>query len=78
MFTPQGKPFSGDIDLSKAVWRKSSKAKGVQGPAVEVAFVGEWVALRESKPESPILIFNRDEWRAFVAGAKLHEFDTKE
>jgi len=41
-----------------------------------VAFVDEAIAVRDSKDTSgPVLVFTRDEWDAFVAGAKDGEFD---
>lgn len=37
---------------------------------------GDEIALRDSKlPDSPVLTYTRDEWRAFVAGVKDGEFD---
>ncbi|MCA2183190.1 DUF397 domain-containing protein [Nonomuraea glycinis] len=65
----------GNPDLSRAAWRKSSKSGG-NGQCTEVAFVGDQVAVRDSKDRTgPVLIFTADEWRAFVGGAKLGEFD---
>ena len=43
---------------------------------VEVAFVEEAIAVRDSKnPTGPALIFTAAEWDAFVGGAKDGEFD---
>jgi hypothetical protein len=43
---------------------------------VEVAFVQEAIAVRDSKnPAGPALIFTAAEWDAFVGGAKDGEFD---
>lgn len=47
---------------------------------VEVAVASDRVLIRDSKVArspfaSPILTFNPDEWRAFVAGVKAGEFD---
>lgn len=65
-------------DLSQAVWQRSSADSG-RGPAVEVAFVGDLVAVREEPapggPVGPVLIFTPEEWDAFVGGAKDGEFD---
>jgi hypothetical protein len=34
------------------------------------------VAVRHSRrPEAEVLLFNRDEWSAFVRGVQNHEFD---
>lgn len=65
-----------DLDLSTAQWRKSTRSGGNTDMCVEVAFVGEAIAVRDSKDTAgPVLVFNRGEWDAFVAGAKVGEFD---
>ncbi|MGH3907395.1 MAG: DUF397 domain-containing protein [Pseudonocardiaceae bacterium] len=62
------------IDLSQAVWRTSSRSSG-NGQCVEVAFVGNWIALRDSKhPTGHVLFFTPGEWDAFVAGVEDGEF----
>lgn len=46
------------------------------GPCVEVANLGNAVAVRDSKdPDGPALIFTPGEWAAFLQGAKAGEFD---
>jgi len=63
------------IDLSRAQWINST-GRGPQGNRVEVAFVDEAIAVRDSKnPDGPALIFTSAEWDAFVGGAKDGEFD---
>jgi hypothetical protein len=63
-------------NLAGAVWRKSSRSDNNGGACVEVADLGDCVAVRDSKnPDGPVLIFTRDEWAAFVGGAKGGEFD---
>jgi len=64
------------VDLSGAVWHKSTRSGPNCDNCVEVAFVGGAIAVRDSKnPVGPALIFTPDEWDAFVAGAKDGEFD---
>ena len=56
------------MDLSDAQWRKSSRSGGGgDGNCVEVAFVSEDVAVRDSKdPGGPALAFPADSWRRFL------------
>lgn len=62
-------------DLAAANWRKSSRS-GAAGHCVEVAFVGEATAVRDSKDRTgATLFFTPDEWSAFLEGAKHGEFD---
>jgi Domain of unknown function (DUF397) len=64
------------VDLSRAVWRSSSVEDGSADNCVQVAFVDEAILLRDARhPDGPVLVFNQDEWDAFVAGAKDGEFD---
>ncbi|TWF94722.1 DUF397 domain-containing protein [Saccharopolyspora dendranthemae] len=57
------------MDLSDAQWRKSSRSGGGgDGNCVEVAFVSEAVAVRDSKdPDGPALAFPADSWRRFLS-----------
>jgi len=61
---------------SKMTWRKSSYS-GANGNCVEFAVAdGNLVAVRNSRfPDGEVLLFNRDELGAFLAGAKDGEFD---
>ena len=65
------------MDLSSAMWRKSSYSGGNGGGCVEVARnLPGVVAVRDSKdPDGAKLIFTPDEWRAFAAGIRGGEFD---
>ena len=67
------------LDLSRAVWRKSTRS-GNGGNCVEVAddLAAEYgvVLVRDSKNRTgPTLRFTATEWAAFVSGVKTGEFD---
>jgi hypothetical protein len=64
------------VDLERADWRKSTRSGPFTDNCVEVAFVGDTIAVRDSKqPSGPVLLFTPAEWDAFVDGAKDGEFD---
>ena len=64
------------VDLSQAIWRKSSASGPYSDNCVEVAFIDDAIAVRDSKhPDGPVLLFTQAEWDAFVGGAKDGEFD---
>lgn len=61
-------------ELARAQWRTSTRSGGNE--CVEVAFLGDVVAVRDSKHrEGAVLCFTHAEWAAFVGGAKDGEFD---
>ena len=65
-------------DLGGAAWRKSSRSNGTgtNGSCVEVAFLTDRVAVRDSKDRAgPLLVFTQAEWHAFLSGARAGEFD---
>ena len=72
----EGETKGFDVDLTGAVWQKSTRSGPNCDNCVEVAFVPGAVAVRDSKnPSGPALLFTIDEWDAFVGGAKDGEFD---
>ncbi len=55
-----------ELDLSRAQWRKSSYS-GNSGNCVEVADLGQAVAIRDSKdPAGAVLVIAREEWQGFI------------
>lgn len=44
---------------------------------VEIAMAGDVIGIRDSKDHGrgPVLAFTRDEWAAFLGGARKGEFD---
>ena len=64
------------MDLADARWRKSSYS-GSESDCVEVAFVGDEVATRDSKnPDGPALVFTRAEWATFLNALRTDHLDT--
>ncbi|WP_440065578.1 DUF397 domain-containing protein [Streptosporangium sp. OZ121] len=63
-------------DLSGARWRKSSLSG--DGPScVEMAFVGNDVAVRDTKDrDGGTLVFHRNEWTAFISDIKNGGYDS--
>jgi Domain of unknown function (DUF397) len=62
------------VDLSRIKWHKSTYS--VSDGCVEVAFVADLIAVRNSKDAGgPTLIFTTHEWEAFLAGVRGGEFD---
>lgn len=55
-------------------WIKPAKCTD-QDSCVEIAFTKELVAVRNSDVPAEIIWFTRDEWDAFLAGARLGEFN---
>lgn len=55
-------------DLSRPVWRKSSRSDNNGGACVEMAELPTGVAVRDSKDAAgPTLRFDADSWTAFTA-----------
>ncbi|KWX03387.1 regulator [Carbonactinospora thermoautotrophica] len=71
----QRNPGAAKPDLNRAVWRKSTHS-GSDIDCVEVADLGEVIAVRDSKnPSGPHLMFTFREWTAFLSGVRGGEFD---
>lgn len=66
-------------DLSRVVWRKSSRSplNGGSEQCVEVAALGDGrIAVRDSKqPEGAVLFLARTELAAWISGVKAGDFD---
>ena len=62
-------------DQARIQWRKSSLS--TTNGCVEVAFVGDRIAVRDSKQQGrgPVLEFTATEWAAFLGGVRGGEFD---
>jgi Domain of unknown function (DUF397) len=62
-------------DQASIQWRKSTLS--TTNGCVEVAVVGDRVAVRDSKQRGrgPVLEFTATEWAAFLAGVRGGEFD---
>ncbi|MBD2893425.1 hypothetical protein amrb99_23460 [Actinomadura sp. RB99] len=59
------------IDMTGAVWRKSSYTTSNGGDCVELASVPGMVAVRDSKdPDGPRLVFNRHVFASFLTSVK--------
>jgi predicted secreted Zn-dependent protease len=61
-------------DPGHLTWRVSSKCES--GACVKVAGDGDYVFVANTDmPDGPISRYTRAEWRQFLAGVKLGEFD---
>jgi hypothetical protein len=61
------------VDFSSADWQKSGRSQ--TNGCVEVAFVDNQVAVRDSKHrEGPVLVFTPVEWEAFLGGVSDGQF----
>ena len=66
---PSRESAAGDLD-----WRVSRTCDN--GQCIKVARAGEFVVIgNTAKPEGPASEFTVDEWRHFLVGVKLGDFD---
>ncbi|MFC5749969.1 DUF397 domain-containing protein [Actinomadura rugatobispora] len=64
------------IDLSHAVWRKSSRSSPAGENCVEIAGLVGLRAVRDSKePDGGVLAFDAAAWNSLIARIKRGEFD---
>ncbi len=66
--------MSASPDFTNADWHKSNTSEG--GACVEVAHVDGFFGVRDTKDagKGPTLIFNEQEWTAFLKGVANQEF----
>jgi hypothetical protein len=58
--------------MDGVIWKKSRRSGPNGGDCVEVADLRDSIGVRDSKDAAgPVLRFDRDAWRSFVAG--LHD-----
>lgn len=67
-------------ELAEITWRVSSRSSSSGGGnCVEAGPLGDAtgrVALRHSHhPDGTVIVYTADEWQAFTAGVRDHEFD---
>jgi Domain of unknown function (DUF397) len=64
------------MDLTNAIWRKSSYSSGNGGQCVEVAAnLPGVIAVRDSKnPDGPALVIKPETFAAFIAGIRAGDF----
>jgi hypothetical protein len=64
------------IEFKDSDFRTSSLSGGDAGTCVEVACREDIVAVRNSlRPGAGTVLFTAAEWKAFIGGVKLGEFD---
>lgn len=65
------------MDVTGALWRKSSYSNGSGGDCVELANLDSGhCAVRDSKdPAGPVLTFTPAHWSAFTSAVRSSDFD---
>ncbi len=73
MTSETGRPSP--AELTDASWFKA-QASSANGGCLEVAFVRDWVALRDNEdPQNPPFVVTQHVWSCWLDGAKNGEFD---
>jgi hypothetical protein len=63
-------------DASQVRWRKSSRSTPTGSDCVEVAVLGDAIAVRDSKdPDGPMLLLGRTAWREVARSVMKDELD---
>ena len=63
--------------LAQARWRRSSACDNSSGSCLEVTFLGDAILTRDSKdPQATVQAYTRDEWTAFITGARPRTYTT--
>jgi Domain of unknown function (DUF397) len=61
------------MDMSSAVWRKSSYSGANGGNCIEIAAAARTVVVRDSKePDGPVLAFGPNVWQRFADHVKAY------
>jgi hypothetical protein len=70
---------AGSIDLSGALWRKSTRSSSEGQNCVEVTMdLPGFVAIRDSKyPDGPAFAVSRREWITFITSVKAGALTTR-
>jgi hypothetical protein len=65
------------VELTSAIWRKSSYSSNGGVTCVEIASnLPGVVAVRDTKDrQGPVLVFSHDEWAAFLSGLRSGGFE---
>jgi hypothetical protein len=73
-----GRGWASVEDQARVEWRKSTFS--TTNGCVEVAVVGDRIAVRDSKQQGrgPVLEFTAAEWDAFLGGVRGGEFDLRD
>ncbi|MFJ9522237.1 DUF397 domain-containing protein [Kitasatospora sp. NPDC101801] len=74
----QGHGPKPELDLTGAEWLGCDPDDLQGNGAVQVAFVGEYIVMRDGRaPDGPALVFTPAEWRAFVLGTRDGELGSR-